>query len=248
MAYEDFYYESEDGLRLYARHYLHEAPRATILCMHGLTRNSADFEDIANHLASDYRLIVAEQRGRGLSQWDPNPENYSPGVYVKDMLRLLDLLGVETVILMGTSMGGLMSVIMKAMQPERIQAAIINDIGPVVDPEGLERIKGYVGKTEPARSWDEAVSLNKAINGHAFPTLAEQDWQAFTRALYRENEDGVPVLAYDPAISKPMLEAQESAVPPDLWPMFDLLVDTPVLVIRGELSDILSTDCLVVVN
>ena len=135
--YQDIYYQSQDGLKLYARDYTHDSPRATVLCMHGLTRNSADFEGIANHLAGDYRLVVVEQRGRGNSQWDENPENYQPAVYVRDMFTLLDHLGLEQVVLLGTSLGGLMSMIMTAMQPGRFQAAILNDIGPVLNPVGL---------------------------------------------------------------------------------------------------------------
>jgi pimeloyl-ACP methyl ester carboxylesterase len=242
--YEDLYYQSQDGLRLYARDYVHPSPRATVLCMHGLTRNSADFEGIADHLARDYRLIVVEQRGRGHSQWDDHHENYQPAVYVRDMFTLLDHLGLEQVVLLGTSLGGLMSMIMTAMQPGRIRAVRLNDIGPVVNPAGLERIKEYVGKSGPVSSWDEAVAQQKAINAREFPTFTEQQWLDFAHALYREDDSGVPVLAYDPAISKPMNEDQDSAVPPDLWPAFDALKPVPAMVIRGELSDILAPECV----
>ncbi len=243
-GYQDYYYDSADGLRLYARDYPHGAPRATLLCMHGLTRNSADFEGIANHLAADYRLVIVDQRGRGNSQWDSNTDNYQPAVYVQDMFRLLDLLDLDKVIFMGTSLGGLMSMIMAAMQPQRVQAVIINDIGPVVNPAGLERIKGYVGQSGPVADWNEAVAQAREINVKEFPNYAEADWLRFARALYREDENGVPVLAYDPGISQPMLEAQDQAVPPDLWPAFDVLKPIPTLVIRGELSDILAPDCI----
>ena len=242
--YQDIYYQSQDGLRLYARDYAHGSPKATILCMHGLTRNSADFEGIANHLAPDYRLVVVEQRGRANSEWDPTPENYQPAVYVQDMFTLLDQLQLDSVVLMGTSLGGLMSMIMSAMQPERIRAVIMNDIGPVVNPAGLERIKGYVGKSGPVANWDDAIAEQQSINGREFPDFSDAQWLGFVKALYRENADGVPVLAYDPAISKPMLEDQDSAVPPDLWPAFDALKPLPTLVIRGELSDILARDCV----
>ena len=242
--YADYYYDSEDGLRLYARDYPHPAPRATILCMHGLTRNSADFEGIAGHLAPNYRLLVVDQRGRGLSAWDGDPANYQPAVYVRDMFRLLDSLQLYKVVLMGTSMGGLMSMIMSAMQPERLAAVIMNDIGPVVHSAGLARIKGYVGQTAPVRSWEEASERAKDINGHAFPDYTDADWLRFARALYREDDDGTPVLAFDPAISTPMLESTDDAVPPDLWPAFDALAAIPTLVIRGELSDILAPDCV----
>ena len=242
--YQDYYYNSADGLRLYARDYTHDSPRATILCMHGLTRNSADFEDIASHLAPDYRLIVVDQRGRGLSEYDGNTDNYQPAIYVQDMFHLLGLLQLEAVILMGTSLGGLMAMIMVAMQPQRFSAVIMNDIGPVVNPAGLERIKGYVGQMAPAADWADAVESVRAIAAKEFPDYSEADWLHFARALYREDENGVPVPAYDPAISTPMLEAQDTAVPPDLWSAFDAMTGLPLLLIRGELSDILAPDCV----
>lgn len=242
--YEDIYYQSGDGLRLYARDYTHSSPRATILCMHGLTRNSADFAGIADHLAPHYRLIVVEQRGRGNSAWDSNPSNYQPAVYVQDMFTLLDHLGLEKVVLMGTSLGGLMSMIMVLMQPQRFSAVIMNDIGPVINPAGLERIKDYVGKSVSVSSWEDAVAQQKDVNGKEFPDFSDAQWLEFARALYRENDEGVPVLAYDPAISKPMNEAQDEAVPPDLWPAFEAMKPLPVLLIRGVLSDILAPECV----
>lgn len=242
--YFDYYYTSADGLKLYARDYTPVDPRGVILCMHGLTRNSADFEGIVEHLAPHYRLIVVDQRGRGCSEYDAATDNYQPAVYVQDMFQLLDELQLEKVILMGTSMGGLMSMMMVAMAPHRFSAVILNDIGPVVNPAGLERIKAYVGKTGAVDSWDAAVARMREIQGCEFPDFTAQQWDRFTRALYREDAHGVPVLAYDPAISIPLLEAEVTAVPPDLWPLFDAMVDTPLLVIRGQLSDILASSCV----
>jgi pimeloyl-ACP methyl ester carboxylesterase len=160
------------------------------------------------------------------------------------MFTLLDSLGLDRVALLGTSMGGLMSMIMAAMQPQRFSAVVLNDIGPVIDPAGLERIKGYVGKSAPVANWDEAVAQTRAINGQAFPDYDGDDWLRFARALYREDTAGVPVLAYDPAISRPIAEDEEAAVPPDLWPAFDALKPIPTLVVRGALSDILASTCV----
>jgi pimeloyl-ACP methyl ester carboxylesterase len=242
--YRDHYYTSPDGLRLYARDYPHDKPRATILCMHGLTRNSADFEGIAAHLAQNYRLLIVDQRGRGRSEYDSNIDNYQPAVYVQDMFKLLDELQLDKVMLMGTSMGGLMSMIMVAMQPQRFTAVIMNDIGPEIAPEGLARIKGYVGKTAPATSWEDAAEKSREINGAAFPDYTDADWMRFARATYREDESGVPRLAYDPAIAQPMQENQDAAVPPDLWPLFEAMANTPLLLIRGEITDILAPECV----
>lgn len=245
--YDELWYESSDGLRLYARDYACknsdiEAPE-TILCMHGLTRNSADFAKLAEHLRSGYRVIAVDQRGRGKSDYDSVIANYTPITYVQDMFTLLGKLELERVILIGTSMGGLMSFLMCAMQAERIRAVVINDIGPEVDPVGLNRIKSYVGKAVPISSWADAVAQARKLNAAAFPDFSEQQWSDFTRALYKD-EEGTPVLAYDPAIAQPMADAESDAIPPDLWPVFTACAKTPMLVIRGELSDILASACV----
>ncbi|MFU8763953.1 MAG: alpha/beta fold hydrolase [Haliea sp.] len=242
--FADFWYHSADGLRLYARDYAGPGPGAPVaLCMHGLTRNSADFAGLAPHLAQRYRVLVAEQRGRGRSDYDSNPANYHPGSYVQDMFTLLDRQGIEQALLVGTSMGGLMAMLMAAMQPARVSGIVLNDIGPVVDPAGLERIKRYVGKSQPVANWQQAAAQICAINADAFPDFDDQDWLVFARALYRE-VDGVPVLAYDPAIAQPMAASDDNAVPPDLWPVFESIRSLPMLVIRGTNSDILAAECV----
>lgn len=244
-AYRDHWYDSADGLRLYARDYPGPADSTLlpVLCMHGLTRNSADFAWIAAHLAQTRRVISVDVRGRGRSAHDPHPENYTPVTYVQDMFRLLDELGLAQVVALGTSMGGLMSMIMASMQPQRFAAVIINDIGPELDPAGLDRIKRYVGKSRAIRNWDDAVAQTREINGLAFPDYTDEEWLRFTRNLYHE-VDGVPVLAHDLAIAKPMLEDEANAVPPDLWPLFESMAQLPILVVRGEISDLLSPECV----
>ncbi len=241
--FEDVWYTSGDGLRLYARDYPCGDGAPTVFCMHGLTRNSADFQGLARYLNDRYRVIAVDVRGRGRSEYDSEPGNYQPLTYAQDMFTLLDELGLEQVVLCGTSMGGLMSFIMSTMQPQRVRAMIINDIGPEVDPAGLERIRGYVGKSRPVTSWEEAVAQCRETNAIAFPDFSDEQWLDFTRGLYRE-VDGVPVLAYDPAISRPMDEDDSAAVPPDLWALFDAIAATPMLVVRGETSDILARSCV----
>ena len=240
--YEDIWYHSEDGLRLYARDYVCKGAPLTLLCMHGLTRNSADFEPLCEYLAPDYRMIVVDQRGRGKSERDIEPANYHPATYVQDMFRLIDTLQLTNLVLVGTSLGGLMAMIMNALRPGAFKAVVINDIGPVVEPEGLERIKKYVGKIPPAKSWDEAVANIRRLNEQAFPHFQLADWQQFTRRLYAENDQGIPELLYDPAIFLPLAADEGNAVPPDLWPAFEQLRDVPTLLIRGALSDILSAE------
>jgi pimeloyl-ACP methyl ester carboxylesterase len=242
MTYTDYWYESPDGLRLYARDYSHPAPRATVLCMHGLTRNSADFEELSEALQKDCRVIAVDQRGRGRSSY-ADAATYNPVVYVNDMFKLLDTLDQARVIAIGTSMGGLMSLIMAAMQPRRLDAVVLNDIGPVIDPAGLDRIRSYVGKVPPVTSWDDAVRQVRTLNMHVFPDWQTEDWSRFTHKLYRENAQGIPELAYDPAIAESIQQSADTP-PLDLWPAFAALAKIPTLVIRGATSDILARDCV----
>jgi len=242
QTYTDVYYPSADQrLTLYARDYgvpFDDAP--TVLCLHGLTRNSADFEWIAAHLSRRYRVIAADQRGRGLSDWDPEPANYTPAVYSLDMLGLLNHLGIARTAIIGTSMGGLMAMILGVTARGRLSGLVINDVGPDIEATGLARIASYTGKTKPAANWADAAEIARFINEIAFPDYGPDDWMAFARRLFRE-KDGVPVTAYDPAISgafKPQSDAP--VAPPDLWPMWDGLQGLPVLAIRGALSDLLS--------
>ena len=246
--YEDIWYSSADGLCLYARDYQSSAPasgkRPVVLCMHGLTRNSADFEGISRVLANNYRVIAVDQRGRGLSAYDSNAENYNPMVYVQDMFSLLESEGIAKVILLGTSLGGIMAMMMTAMKPELVQAVIINDIGPEVSKKGLDRLQGYVGKSTPVTDWEEAARQSAAINGNAFPDASDKDWQQFARRTYREDRAGCLRLAYDPKISLAFNNTESNSAAPDLWPVYDQIIDTPMLLIRGELSDILDLKCV----
>ncbi|MEM7542525.1 MAG: alpha/beta hydrolase [Pseudomonadota bacterium] len=241
MSYQDIYYQSDDGLKLYARDYPHDAPKATVLCMHGMSRNSADFHDLAQALQNDFRVVSVDQRGRGLSDYDSDPYRYNALTYSNDMLTLLDHLGLKQVIAIGTSMGGIISLVMGAKAPERLQAVILNDIGPVIERAGLDRIKGYVGKISGVESWADAAAQVRSVNEGALPHYDDDDWRRFAERVFRENENGVPVQAYDPAIAAAF---QGGNAAPDLWPAFDAIASLPVLVVRGETSDILSMDCV----
>lgn len=232
-------YRSSCGrLRLSARDYAGAGP--ALLLMHGLTRNAADFEPLAAALAGSYRLIVPDQRGRGLSEWDLDPTNYRPDVYAADMFALLAWLGLGQVTMIGTSMGGLIAMVMNAMRPSAARAVVLNDVGPVLDPLGLARIQGYVGPSAPAQSWAEAAERCRAINAAAFPDFGPADWMAFARRACVEAADGTIAFAYDPAIALGTGGDDPATVPPNLWPLWDLLDAKPVLVVRGALSDLLS--------
>ncbi|MCB2074427.1 MAG: alpha/beta hydrolase [Novosphingobium sp.] len=239
--YEDIRYPSADGrLQLYARDYPGAGP--AVVMMHGLTRNSADFASLAGRLAGRHRVIVPEQRGRGSSDWDSDPANYTPAVYCGDMLGLIARLGLDRPVLIGTSMGGLMAMMMGAMSPDAYCGIVINDIGPAVEQAGLDRIAQYVGLDGDVKNWDDAVTYARSTNGSAFPDYGDDDWAEFARRLFREDAAGTPRLAYDPAISGGLEGDEPSTVPPDLWPMWDALAPLPVLAIRGALSDVLSAE------
>ncbi len=239
--YEDLFYQTEDGVTLYARDYPAPSPDAQcVLLMHGLSRNSRDFEVLADRLSKRYRVLVAEQRGRGKSEWDTDPARYAIPHYVRDMFALLQATNVNRVATVGTSMGGLMAMVMNAAMPGVFSHVVLNDIGPELCDEGLNRIKGYVGQGEPVTTWTEAVAYNRRINEVAFPTLSDEGWEQFARQIFREI-DGVPVLDYDPRISEAVNAEDSDAVPPDLWPVFDLLAQQPLMLIRGALSDLHDT-------
>lgn len=240
MNYVDVFYISDDGLRLYARDYPGpEKDAPVILCLHGLTRNSKDFANLAEALQHTYRIICPDQRGRGRSQRDIDATRYRPERYVQDMHTLQGVLCVSKWAVIGTSLGGLMAMLMMATDAQRINGVILNDIGPVVDPQGLNRIARYVGKTASVQNWGDAARQAATTNGLAFPDYDGLAWQAMARDLYIQ-EGSVPVLDYDPAIAIGVVAAASN----NLWPLLDNAVGQPMLVIRGETSDILSARTL----
>lgn len=238
-SYTENFWVSHDGLKLYTRVYPGPRPSAgSVLCLHGLTRNSRDFEDLAPHLQHRYRVIVPDVRGRGLSARDPNPQNYQPAIYLQDILSLLDSVEAQRVAVIGTSMGGLLAMMLAVGSRDRVSGVVLNDMGPEVDPAGLERIKGYAGRLPPPKNWDDAVAQTQTVFGNAWPNLSAERWSALTRRGYREDEKGALNVDADPMIGE-MLRAAPSATA-NLWPFWKALRGTPMLAIRGAQSDILS--------
>ena len=243
MSAAEYWFDSPDGLRLFSRVYAGPAPGApVVVCLHGLMRNSRDFEDLAAHLATRCRVIVPDVRGRGLSSRDPNFNNYQLPVYLKDLLTLLIGLGAARVTLIGTSMGGLMAMLLAATQPALVAGIVLNDVGPEVDRAGLERIRGYAGKAAPVRSWPEAVATVRSVYGSALPGLSDERWERMARQSYRADAQGVPQADADALIGEPLRNSDSAA--PDLWPLWGALAKVPMLAIRGAHSDILSAATL----
>lgn len=231
-------FQSYDGLRLAARDYPGPPGGGVVLCLHGLTRNSRDFMGLAGILTPRYRILAPDQRGRGLSDHDPEPANYNVLTQTRDVWALLDREGVDRCVVVGTSMGALMSIVMANGQPDRIAGLVLNDAGPEVDPRGLARITGYVGKGRPLLNWDDAATTLREVHGDSFPSYGHDDWLRMARATYAEGPDGALGLAYDPALARAF--AGGGGMLPDMWPMFEILTSIPALVVRGELSDILA--------
>lgn len=243
MSFTDLTWTSHDGLVLHARDYAPTAPVAgvPVICIHGLTRNARDFEDLAPRLAAlGRRVIAVDVRGRGRSARDPQPLNYHPGTYAMDVVALLEATGIDRAAFVGTSMGGIITMVLASIRPEAIAGTVLNDVGPELSPVGLARIGGYVGGGSAFATWDEATAYAKAINGAAFPDHADADWARFARRLVDETPEGTLVLAYDPRIAAPFKAADPDAPPADMTPLFRALAACgPLLLVRGGISDLI---------
>jgi pimeloyl-ACP methyl ester carboxylesterase len=236
---------SADGLNLFARDYAGASGPAKlpVICIHGLTRNSKDFEEVAPWIASQGRRVLAiDVRGRGRSDRDPNPMNYQLPTYAGDVLALMAHAGVARAVFVGTSMGGLITMTLAAINPAAVAAAALNDVGPELSPVGLARIAGYVGvERKPVESWADAAAYIGSVNGAAFPNATPAFWEAFARRTFRE-DGGKPVLDYDPDIAAPFRQTPTGPAP-DLWPFFTgLATGREALLIRGAISDLIDAE------
>ena len=243
MSGESIFFTSNDGLRLHARCYGARANMARpVVCLPGLTRTAADFEVLAERLsAADRRVIALDYRGRGLSAYDPNPANYTVQVEFGDVLTVLDALDVRSAIFIGTSRGGILAMMLASVRPQAVAAAILNDIGPVIELSGLLRIQSYVGKLPAPENYADAAGLLREVFAASFPHLSDEDWLGFARRAFKQ-EGGRLVPTYDARIAETLKEISRETVVPDLWPQFNALAQVPVMVIRGVLSDLLSAE------
>lgn len=243
-SYRDVWTRASDSLMLHARSYGDDsAPSAPVICLPGLARHAGDFHDLATALTdpdeTPRHVVAVDYRGRGKSGYDPDPANYNVPVETADLLTVLAELGISRAVFVGTSRGGIITMGLAAARPEMILGAVLNDIGPVLEREGLLRIKGYVGKLAQPRDLNEAAGIVEGIFGRQFPKLDDRDWQAWARNTW-DDKGGRLVLNYDPALARTLDGVGPEAPIPDLWRAFEALAPVPVLAIRGALSDLLS--------
>ena len=251
-AYSDGYWQSADGLRLHYRDYPGRAAtgdakggqRPPVVCLPGLTRNARDFENLAQRLAGHWRVLCPEMRGRSESDYATDGSSYNPLQYVADVNALLDQAGITRYVLVGTSLGGLMTMLLamaaNSTATDKIAGALLNDIGPVLESSGLVRIGGYVGQGQIFADWGEAADALAKTQAIAYPDYRADDWLAMARRVMRRGNDGRIAFDYDTKIAESF--GQASARPIDLWPGIDALARCPVLLVRGGLSDLLSAD------
>ncbi|OYY90146.1 MAG: alpha/beta hydrolase [Sphingomonas sp. 28-66-16] len=243
-AYEDRFWWSNDGIRLHARDYPARDPdraagRPVILCLPGLTRNARDFEGIAERLSAEWRVVAVDFRGRGESGYAKDPMSYVPLVYVQDVEKLLGEIGCDRYVVIGTSLGGIVAMLLAGASRETLVGAVLNDVGPEIDAAGLNRIRSYVGKSNAFPTWIHAARALAEANADAYPNYAIGDWLAMAKRLYRLNSAGRIVLDYDMKIAEPFRVPGNEAGP-DMWRALDRMAGLPVLLVRGERSDILS--------
>jgi pimeloyl-ACP methyl ester carboxylesterase len=238
--YDDGYFTVSDGLRLHYRDYPGSSERPPVLCLPGLTRNTRDYAAFAQRYSPRHRVVALEFRGRGQSEYDPQPERYNPLTYAGDTVQLLDHLAIPQAIFVGTSLGGLVTMAIAVAAPQRIAASILNDVGPELTQDGLDRIRSYLGKDARFASWEEAGDLlarnNKGLPEH----YSRDDWVRMAKRVCRE-ENGEIRFDYDMAIVKPF-EADGATPTIDMWPLFGALAQKPLLVVYGEKSDLLSAE------
>jgi pimeloyl-ACP methyl ester carboxylesterase len=227
-------FTTSDGLKL---DWQEEGAGLPVLCLPGLTRNAADFDELAAALGGRYRLIRLTLRGRGKSDRDPDWKNYNVLVEGRDVVEFLDFLGLPTVTVVGTSRGGMIAMLLAATVKDRLAGVLLNDVGPVLEAEGLANIMSYLGVPPKARTYAEVVPALEARLGERFPRLGPAKWMSLAERWFDQGPEGL-VLNYDPKL-RDALEAATGPAP-DMWPLFDALAGLPVAVVRGANSDLLS--------
>ncbi|OHC94825.1 MAG: alpha/beta hydrolase [Sphingomonadales bacterium RIFCSPLOWO2_12_FULL_63_15] len=238
-VYNDGYWWSPDGLRLHYRDYAGGGDgRPPLLCLPGLTRNARDFEPLAQRLAGEWRLICPDMRGRAESAYAKDAMTYVPLTYMQDISRLLADLAITRFVAVGTSLGGIITMLMAATHREWLAGALLNDVGPALEEEGLARIRTYVGVNQSHPTWVHAARALADANGDVYPGYDLQAWLAMAKRLYRLNSGGRIVLDYDMKVAEP-IRAMGTEAGVDMWPVMKAFSGLPTLLLRGERSDLL---------
>jgi pimeloyl-ACP methyl ester carboxylesterase len=241
--FAETYFTSRDGLRLYGRHYRAAMPSGArpVVCLAGLTRNSRDFHAVAVGLSrqgsSPRDVFTLDTRGRGLSEHDTDWKNYAVPIEMQDVIDFMMMLGLREAGIIGTSRGGLIAMVLAAVHPSLVGAVVLNDVGPVIDMDGLARIAGYVGRIPLPKHWPEAARIVRDLTQRDFPNLTDDDADAIARQLFNE-KNGKPTSGYDRKLAR-CLSVLDGPMPA-LWPQFEAMKRVPVLVVRGANSDLLS--------
>lgn len=230
-------FQTSDGLTLA---FQDEGQGIPVLCLAGLTRNSRDFDFMAKALEQDIRLIRLDYRGRGGSEFDPNHQNYAVPVEARDAVELLDYLNLPKVVIVGTSRGGIISMLLAAMAKERLAGVCLNDIGPELATKGLDKIRGYLGKNPSYKSYAEAQAELPEFYAGQFANVPKGRWAECAERWWDETDDGLKI-NYDPKLRDAVLEGMEQPTP-DMWPLFDALEGVPLALIRGVNSDLLTSE------
>jgi pimeloyl-ACP methyl ester carboxylesterase len=245
-GYADLFVSATDGLRLYVRDYGSLSRELPVVCLPGLARTSEDFHELALALSNGEharRVLALDYRGRGRSDWDKAWRNYDVRVELEDTLQVLTAAGIEEAIFIGTSRGGLITMGLSAVRPALVRAAILNDIGPVIEGKGLVRIRGYVGKLPTPRTFEEASDILRHVMDAQFPAFTRAHWIKMAKGTWREADSRLVPL-YDPNLMRTLESIDIEAPPPVLWPLFEGLKSVPVLALRGANSDLLSSQTL----
>ncbi|CDX18949.1 conserved hypothetical protein [Mesorhizobium sp. ORS 3324] len=246
-GFSDYFYAAPDGLKVHARIYGEANAGWPVVCLPGLTRNARDFHELALSLSSKAKtprkVVAFDYRGRGQSDYDPDIGHYNVGVEAGDVLAGLAGLGIEEAAFIGTSRGGLIIHVLGALKPAVLKAIVLNDIGPVIEAEGLAHIRSYLERNPKPKTLSVAVEAQRRVHGAGFPALSDADWGRMVAAICRETDAGwVP--DFDPALIDTLAGVDVSKPLPDLWPQFDALAAVPMLVLRGGNSKLLSATTL----
>lgn len=246
-SFSEEFYSTPDGLRLYARVYGEQIGGMPVVCLPGLTRNSRDFHQLALQLSTDperpFKVASLDYRGRGRSDWDADKSHYNLVTEANDVIAACAFLGIDRAAFIGTSRGGLTLHVLSGLKPELVAAVILNDIGPVIETEGLRQIQAYLGRERHPRDFDDAAAMLKQTHGASFTALEDQDWRDMAQAIYRER-DGKILADFDPAIAEQIRAVDLSVPAPDLWEQFDGFSAIALMTIRGENSALLSEGTL----